>query len=285
VLKLGSALDAWTPGEGQTCAAADPVVLLGAVWPEIVGEKVAQHSHPAQIGGDTLVVATRSAAWSEQLSFLSEPVIEAIRARVPSAEIRRLRFRVGFTPWKGIRTSRKRVERGEGSSRSVRAVSGCAVDALARFRTAVEAARRAKAARGWKECAGCSALIPPRGSFCVPCAHARADERERLVSRLLFEAPWLGYPGIAALVEEIAPEEYEAIRRRLLTRWWERLVRAARTRQMSHDGSERSVASSYVLLKSGLAPERINAAVLRNVLGDELHDLVYGTETNNTNVE
>jgi hypothetical protein len=285
MLKLSSALDAWSPSDGQPSAAADPVVLLGAVWPEIVGEKVAQHSHPVQVAGETLIVATRSSAWSEQLSFLCEPVLAAIRARLPSAGIQKLRFRVGFTPRKGIQTSGKRVSTNGWKSRARRAASGSAAEALARFRTAVEAARRAKAARGWKECPGCSAPIPPGGSFCVPCAHARADERERLVSRLLFEAPWLGYPGIAALVEEVAPEEYEAIRRRLLTRWWERLVRAARTGQMSRDRSERSIASSYVLLKSGLAPERVNAAVLRNVLGDDLHDLVYGTETNNTNVE
>jgi hypothetical protein len=285
VLKLSSALDSWIPGGGQPSPATDPVVLLGAVWPEIVGEKVAQHTHPMQVSGGTLLVATRSAAWSEQLSFLCEPVLAAIRSRLPSAAVARLRFRVGLMPRKSNRTRVKRVLAHGKTARAARAAGGSAAEALARFRTAVEAARRAKVACGWKECERCSALIPPGGSLCAPCVHARVDERERLVSRLLFEAPWLGYPGIAALVEEIAPEEYEAIRRRLLTRWWERLVRAARTGRLSRDRSERSLASSYVLLKSGVAPERVNAAVLRNVLGDDLHDLLYGTETKNTNVE
>ena len=33
---------------------------------------------------------------------------------------------------------------------------------------------------------------------------------------------------------------------------------------------ERQIASSYVLLQSGLEPDRITPAVVRNLLGDEL---------------
>jgi hypothetical protein len=129
-------------------------------------------------------------------------------------------------------------------------------------------------------------LIAPDAVMCVSCVLARSDEREREISRLLFEAPWLGYAGVVAAAPGIDPHEYEAIRRRLLARWWERLARAARRGELSRDGSERSIASSYVILQSGLAPERITTATLRNVLGDDLHDLLYGTEEiNNTNVE
>ncbi|MGB6966166.1 MAG: hypothetical protein WBD90_17085, partial [Xanthobacteraceae bacterium] len=41
------------------------------------------------------------------------------------------------------------------------------------------------------------------------------------------------------------------------------------------DGRERLVASSYVLLRSKIAPEDIMPATVRNVLGDELHELLY----------
>jgi hypothetical protein len=107
-----------------------------------------------------------------------------------------------------------------------------------------------------------------------------------LASRLLFEAPWLGYAGTAALIEDFTHEEYEGIRRRVLARWWETLSRARASGKLSRDGHERLVASSFVVLKSGLAPERIGPATVRNVLGDELHDLIYGTERKSeTNVE
>lgn len=278
---LAKALGHWAPGEGaQASTATDPLVLLGAAWSEIVGEDVARNSHPAQIVGDALMVTTRSSAWSQQLSFLAETIVAAVRARLPRAGVERLRFRVG-------RMREARSEQAPGrragvvrSRASKRPESGSVEEALARFRADVDARQRAKRAAGWKECSGCTALIAPdAGMLCVSCQIARTDERERHVARLLFEAPWLGYTGTAALVERLTPDEYDSVRRRVLARWWQILSRAAASKKLTRDGHERLVASSYVILKSGLPPERLVSATVRNVLGDDLHDLLYPTET------
>ena len=277
MLKLGAALGGWSPGEGGT-QATDPLVLLGAAWAEIVGEANAQKSHPSKIEGDTLVIKTAGSGWSHALSCESTKIVAAIRSRVPKAGIEKLRFRVGTIAAPGSLFAGKRVV-GKAVSREARTPAADAGEALARLRSDVEATERAKRARGWKECAGCTALIAPEsGPLCVTCTIAQNDERERLVSRLLFEAPWLGYAGTSSLVEGLTHDEYEGIRHRLLVRWWDRLWRARLAGKLSRDGSERLIASSYVLLKSELAPERIGPATVRNVLGDELHDLIYGTE-------
>lgn len=255
-------------------------MLIAAGWSEIVGADVAKNSHPSQIQGDALVITTRSSAWSQQLSFLTEPIVAGIRARLPGCGVERLRFRIGKLPSPGssIPSGRGRVIK-SGSAPSSRPPAADLDSAVERFRADVTGAQRAKRAAGWNECAGCTALIAPSsGPFCVTCANARDEERQRLVSRLLFEAPWLGYAGIAALIADLSPAEYEAIRRRVLARWWETLSRARFTGKLSQDRRERLVASSFVILKSGLAPERIGPATVRNVLGDELHDLIYGTE-------
>jgi hypothetical protein len=55
-------------------------------------------------------------------------------------------------------------------------------------------------------------------------------------------------------------------------------VRARAAKRLSRDGRERLVASSYVLLKSKIRPEEIIPATVRNILGDELHDLIYASE-------
>ncbi len=278
MLKLGNALGAWSPGDGGATQATDPLVLLGAAWAEIVGENNAQKSHPSKIEGDTLIIKTAGSGWSHALSCESPQVIAAIRARLPKSGIEKLRFRVGTIVAPGSLSGNRRVI-GKAGSRETRTPAADAHEALARLRSDVEAAERAKRARGWKECEGCTALIAPdSGPFCVTCEIARNDERERFVSRLLFEAPWLGFAGTSSLVEGLTPDEYESIRGRLLARWWERLTRARWSKKLSRDGSERLIASSYVLLKSELAPERIGPATVRNVLGDELHDLIYGTE-------
>ena len=157
-----------------------------------------------------------------------------------------------------------------------------AAEALRRFRTAVDARRRAKLRAGWKECERCGAAIAPRADgLCAICRNVRAQRREAATARLLFEAPWLSYGGAAELIDGLTPADYEAIRSRLLSRWWETLVRARASKRLSRDGRERTIASSYVVLKSKLSPEAIDPATVRNVLGDELHDLTLRNGTTN----
>ncbi len=275
MLKLSDALAGWKPSEN---APADPVVLLGAAWGEIVGDENARNSHPTQLSGDTLVVTTTSSVWSAQLSYLSEQMLDALRARLPRAAIAKVRFRVGKLPAPSSQKRRSRVIEDVAAASEVREPAADAREALGRFRASVDSAERAKRDRGWKECSGCNALIAPAsGPLCTSCGIAREAERERQISRLLFEAPWLGFAGTAKLIEDLRQDEYEAIRRRLLQRWWDRLRRVHLSGTLSRDGAERLIASSYVLLKSGLAPERLTPAIVRNVLGDDLHELLYET--------
>lgn len=276
---LAQALDLWTPQTLQG-SAHEPHLLLAAGWAEIVGEDVARHCCPARVAAETLTIVTRSSAWSQQLTFFEERILKAVQARLPQIPIRRIRFKVGK-----IRslTSAGAVSRGRRpppeSPPAPAPPAATAAEAVARFRTSVDARRRAKRSAGWKECVQCGALIAPRGpALCIACANARAQEREAAATRLLFEAPWLGYAATAAMIDGLGRPEYEALRTRLLARWWELLARARAAKRMSRDGRERLIASSYVVLKSKLPPEEIEPATVRNVLGDELHDLLYGTE-------
>ncbi len=278
--RISGALEAWSPGEGLPSPATDPLMLLAAAWPEIVGENNALNSHPSNVAGTALQVTTRSSVWSQQLSFLSEEILAKVRARLPRSGIEQLRFRVGKLPARpGSRPRPTRSGPGHAPAKRERTEAGSLEEALERFRAGVDAAQRAKRDAGWKECVGCNALIAPTaGLRCVSCQTALDDERTRQVARLLFEAPWLGYAGTAKLVERLSQDEYETIRRRLLARWWELLSRANAAKRLSRDRRERLIASSYVILKSGLPPERLVPATVRNVLGDELHDLLYETE-------
>lgn len=273
---LRSALKRWEP---SASVREDPVFLLKAEWAAIVGGEVAANSQPAEISRDTLVVVTRSSAWSQQLAFLSERILQAVRTRT-HLDLQRLRFRVGrlvetstpgFRRKRTAKTSPPRVP-SRGPTESLEA-------AFERFRSDVVANERAKAAAGWKECTRCGVrILPSSGPFCVPCAIAAVQERDARVARLLFEVPWLGYAGVAPLVGNLSPKDYEAVRLRLLRRWKDVLERVRRTGGAQLTTRDRMIASSYVLLKSELDPERIAPAVVRDLLGDELHDILYGNE-------
>lgn len=275
MLRLSDALAGWMPAEGTR--APDPLVLLDAGWSEIVGDDVAQNSRPTRIADGTLTITTRSSAWSHQLSFLSEHVLHAVEARLPGAGVERLRFRVGrlFQP-RPLAQAQPKTNRMLQPTRASRGTTGSVGETLARFRGEVDRQRRARQARGWVECQDCGVQQPAGGALCAACADARRQRLEATTARLLYEAPWLGFAGTAALVDGLQEREYERIRSRLLAHWWGMLVLARSAGRLTRDGRERLVASSYVLLQSRLAPEVILPATVRNILGDELHDLLYG---------
>lgn len=273
---LRGALRAWQP---QALHPADPLSVLQAEWVQIVGDEVAANSRPAEIVREALVVVTRSSAWSQQLSFLSERVLQAVQQRTGES-IGGLRFRVGrLRDLPASHVPRKR--RSTRSKQPVRALDEAPSleAALERFRADVAAAQRARTAAGWKECVRCGARThTASGPFCVPCANAHAQERDAQVARLLFEAPWLGFAGIAPVVPGLSRQEYEAVRTALLRRWKDTLERIRRSVRPRVTTRDRSIASSYVLLKSELEPDKIAPAVVRDLLGDELHELFYGTQ-------
>jgi hypothetical protein len=274
VLKLSAAIEQWQPSDRS--ALRDPLALLQAGWADIVGEEVAENSAPARIVDTTLVVVTRSSAWSHQLSFLAGTILEGVAARLPAVGIERLRFRFGTLP------KRRSVPPPSQATPVVRRAgepptSATAREALGRFERHVADAQRAKRSAGWKECLGCAVLLEPlQTAYCAACSAAMREERALATARLLYEAPWLGFNGTAALVNGLQEKEYERIRSRVLKRWWTMLEQMRAAGRPSRDGRERLVASSYVLLRSKLPPEAIMPATVRNVLGDELTDLLYG---------
>jgi len=278
VLKLTDAFERWSPSRADA-ARTDPLTLLAAGWAEIVGDDIARNSRPVKMFDRAVLVVTRSSAWSQQLSLLSERILTAIHARLPATGIESLRFKVGriaeTTPKAAPAPAQRRAQKAS----QPHTPAATASQALERFRGAVTARQRAKREAGWNECEGCGALVPPGTKMpCVRCANARRSERELAVARLLFEAPWLGYAGTAALVDGLLQGEYESIRTRVLSRWWRTLGQAKTAKRLSRDGRERLIASSYVLLETRLPPENVFPATVRNVLGDELHELIYGTE-------
>lgn len=276
---LAQALGSWAP-QAFAGVPPEPHLLLATGWEQVVGDDIARHCRPVGVAAETLTIVTRSNAWSQQLSFFEERILTAVRARLPETPIRRLRFKVGKLPApSGVRAAPRAPRSAPGSRPEPPPPAADANEAVERFHASVDARRRAKRSAGWKDCTQCGALIAPRGpTLCTACANARTLERDAAAMRLLFEAPWLGYAATAAMVDGLSRADYEALRTRLLARWWEILARARAVKRLSRDKRERLIASSYVVLKSKLPPEEIEPATVRSVLGDELHDLLYETE-------
>jgi len=280
--KLGSTLGEWAP---ERRSPGDPLLAIAAAWPEVVGKEVAANAWPSQIERGALLVTARSGAWSQQLTFLSEQILGAIRERFPEVTLERLRMRVGKLP--AVAARRGEVVPGQTAAPSRQRPKALdAQAALAGFQADVQAYQRAKRTAGWKECQRCGALIAPRSqAFCVVCVNARDDDRAGIVARLLFEAPWLGPEEVLQTVAGLTPEAYDRIRRRLLRAWVDELRLARKRHAVKAEINHvriRKLASSYVLLETRIDPNRLelDSPVRRNALGD-LYAFIREVETGN----
>jgi hypothetical protein len=272
---IGALLESWEP---KAMVHGDPMAALRAAWPGIVGDDIAANTRPSEMTGSALLVLTRSPAWSQQLAFLSERITQAVCERT-GLSVERLRFRTGRLMPAGAPLPARKRSPSRAPQLHAAPAAATAEEAFDRFKAGVTAAGRAKKRAGWKECRGCGArTLPVPGSLCAPCENERLRARRARVARLLFDAPWLGFGGVAALVDDLTREDYESIRLALLRRWKDALDRVLRSGGGRITVRDRMTASSYVLLKSEIDPEQIAPAVVRDLLGDELHDILYGTE-------
>jgi hypothetical protein len=264
---LREALTGWKPHAGR---ASDPIGAVAALWPEVVGEAVAQHCRPVEIVRGTLVVLTSSSAWSQQLTFLGDHILRKLHVLEATASIRALRFRVG-SPRRGpLRKSGSAAVRPAQSQ-------GADGDGVAQLRRRVRALHRARPV-----CPQCQAPRPT-ATLCAPCAGRERETAMHATWRLMYEAPWLGYAATAEIVAGLSEDDYETWRRALLARWWEAMRRLMWSKRPALP-LERRIASSYVLLQSRLEPDRMSRAVMRNVLGDTLEQILFGTSTEKATV-
>jgi hypothetical protein len=78
---------------------AIPLAALTTAWPAVVGDVIARHAWPLRIARDgTLHVATSSATWANELSFLGGEIVERLRVELGPDAPARLKCAVGPVP-------------------------------------------------------------------------------------------------------------------------------------------------------------------------------------------
>lgn len=76
---------------------ATHVVIAKEAWEGAVGSRIAHRTRPEKIQRGVLHVVVATSAWAQELSLLSESILEALRPLRP--ELSALRFRVGDARW------------------------------------------------------------------------------------------------------------------------------------------------------------------------------------------
>lgn len=74
----------------QLFASGLPVGRLAAMWPEVVGERLAQATSPAQLEDGVLTVAASDSVWGAQARFLNEEIRVKANEALGSEAVRRV---------------------------------------------------------------------------------------------------------------------------------------------------------------------------------------------------
>lgn len=86
-------VDAILARAGEDRFAPDRAPISGPLWRTIVGPRVADRALPVKLDGGVLVIRAATSAWAQELSLLSDTLIERLRAH--GIEVAKLSFRTG----------------------------------------------------------------------------------------------------------------------------------------------------------------------------------------------
>jgi len=159
---------------------------LMAAWSEIVGEQVAAQTKVMNFRYGTLVVAVRSASWTQQLSFMRDDIIQKYTKQFGRGILRDIRFQqTGYSSPEEPSPSEKEKPQSPKISASAQTLTQGDLDRIservqsiedlelrekvARFLTSTLVRERAMREAGWRRCTGCSTYYNAEES-CPICA-------------------------------------------------------------------------------------------------------------------
>ncbi len=73
----------------------ETLAVLGACWPEVVGEILGSNTCPAAMKGKQLLVHVSSSVWLQEMRYLKDDIIEAANRVLGQSLVKDIRFKVG----------------------------------------------------------------------------------------------------------------------------------------------------------------------------------------------
>lgn len=68
------------------------------IWKEVVGDKVAERSHPLRLKDKTLYVRVVSSPWMQELSLFKDRIIKGLNERLGEKTVEEMVFKLGRIP-------------------------------------------------------------------------------------------------------------------------------------------------------------------------------------------
>ncbi|MCP4716955.1 MAG: DUF721 domain-containing protein [Deltaproteobacteria bacterium] len=92
-----SSLDTILRGVLQDMPAANRtgMLKLRAAWQKAVGQRIAAKASPEMVRNQVLMVHVENSVWMQELHFMKDQILEKLNARIDTAALRDIRFKIG----------------------------------------------------------------------------------------------------------------------------------------------------------------------------------------------
>jgi hypothetical protein len=161
-------------------------VMLMSLWPQVVGELVAQKSWPEKVEEGILIVGVVSHAWANELHLLKTQIIARYRKLLGRSSLRDVEFRVlrrknrgaeekaAITPMLHPAPHEKLPLQPVPTDVFAGITNPEVRDTLAPMFARLRAERTWKQQNGWSRCASCQRII--HGANCPHCNGQRKEQ-------------------------------------------------------------------------------------------------------------
>ncbi|WP_018249399.1 DUF721 domain-containing protein [Orenia marismortui] len=253
------------------------------LWSKITGNEIKKHTEAKYINQGILFITVDNPVWSHQLLFMKKDLINKINKELNKKLVKDIRFQSGKIKSKIIeeieedKKSYVNIELNNSDIREVEDTSNLITDPelKKKFSKLLETQKRIKK---WKEinkwipCPQCSVLISPEEEKCSIC-QVKENNIKLDMSKLeevLINTPWLSYNEILNIFPNLLEEDLERIKNKLIKNMKNKLDRViTEAMKKEIDTNEAKVLiQNYVMLETGVHPERLNDRLIKKVIGD-----------------
>lgn len=202
--------------------------MLKNNWNNIVGQTLSKKSIPYFIKNGTLYVSVENSAWTQQMQFLKQDIIEKTNNFLNGAYINDILFknseikRVNYVEKEvkntnEINTSEIKLTKSEESELKEIAYEIKDEEIREKFyKTLVENKKREifLMKEGYKRCEKCLTLFKGEGNICYNCLSEEKQKKEKEIVRYIIKNPGINFMKIKEKINKISKDEFIELKKR-----------------------------------------------------------------------
>lgn len=260
-------------------------------WGEIVGKDIAKHIIPQEINFSILYVYTYSSVWANSFQYLKLDIIKKINKFLEHKLINDIQFtrfnknrknNYSIILEKKINLGSyiKRVEITNDDINKIKQKTLNIEDedlksVLQRVYLKNIQLKKLKEKYGWIRCKKCQRLTPPENPYCYNCQRAIKEEKQKQITKILLEVPWMKYQEIIKYVD-CSLDMVNKQRIKLVQLLAGELRPGIDYPENDKDKCSYSIeAQTVVMMYKSIAPDKLNEAILKDVIFKLRYDTAY----------